>query len=84
MDISSSISDSIEEFLEQRGTDHPAPRMRAGWAAIHHRGELLGKALNVCRRVYESHSLRSGAAEGKDVKSIFSAQLLIPALWNCF
>lgn len=41
---------SIEEFLEQRGTDHPAPR-GGGGAGTHHCGELLGEDTNACKRL---------------------------------
>lgn len=41
---------SVEEFLEQGGTDRPAPWERAGGAGTHHCGELLGEPLTLARR----------------------------------
>lgn len=82
--ISSHIS--VEEFLEQGGTDHLAPRERTSGARIRHCGKLLGETMDTCKTARESvtHFIRLGAAGGKDVKSSFSARPLIPALWNCF
>lgn len=69
MDISGSVPMSsrisTEEFLEQRGTDHPAPQERAGGAGTPHCGELLGEAINAYEMAWESHVLPGLVQQGK-------------------
>lgn len=90
MDVSSSVPmsshNSIEEIVEQEGTDYSAPPERGGGAGTHHCGELLGEAINACKMAWESHVLSGLVQQRKGcyVKSSFSAQALIPGLWNCF
>lgn len=56
---------STEEFLEPRGTDHPAPQETAGGAGAPHGGELLGEAIPACGMAWESHVLSGLVQPGK-------------------
>lgn len=69
---------STGEFLEQVGTDHPAPRERAGGARTHHWGELLGEAINACKLPWDSSILTGLAPQGQRMlKAVFQ-----PSRWS--
>lgn len=68
---------SVEEFLEQGGTDRPAPWETAGGAGTHHCGELLGEPLTLTRRRGSRAFDQVWCSRGKILKAVFQ-----PSHWS--
>lgn len=66
---------STEEFLEQRGTDHPAPQERAGGAGTV--ASCLEKTLMPAKRLGRHTFYQVWCSRGKDVvlKAVFSPSI---------